>query len=304
MDRDTSSSIRPPWVWVALAIHCVLVLLTGYVSVQVLASWPRYAASGKAAELVIRVFVPTVMATVSLVGLWRTKRWGWILALITDVALCLQDLWFLLDYARFAIRHAASLAYNLCEFAALAVLLSRPVQIHFAGRNAGPHNATIPPVPVPRGSQSGKPLRVLLYFTVAVVATCLATAFSLAIFMGQKNGGSRGFVVFLCFGLTTGCAASFLFALILTLLVRKFDPSRLWLWVLFGGLLAPCLIFALALVGGLFVRAPAFNLIFWAPQTLFQVWWLTPSTGIFTAWVCYMMHPWAFSESRQTRPSA
>lgn len=62
MDMNTRSSTRPPWVWVALALQCVLVLLTGYGCVQMLAYWPRYAASGKAAELVIRVFVPAVMA--------------------------------------------------------------------------------------------------------------------------------------------------------------------------------------------------------------------------------------------------
>ena len=105
MDMNTRSSTRPPWVWVALALQCVLVLLTGYGCVQMLAFWPRYAASGKAAELVIRVFVPAVMAAASLIGVWRTKRWGWILALITDAALCLQGLWFLLDYARLAIRN-------------------------------------------------------------------------------------------------------------------------------------------------------------------------------------------------------
>ena len=45
-----------------LGFGCVLVLLTGYGCVQMLVFWPRYAASGKAAELVIRVFVPAVMA--------------------------------------------------------------------------------------------------------------------------------------------------------------------------------------------------------------------------------------------------
>lgn len=59
---EHKGSARPPWVWVALAFQCVLVLLTGFGCVQMLAFWPRYAASGKAAELVIRVFVPAVMA--------------------------------------------------------------------------------------------------------------------------------------------------------------------------------------------------------------------------------------------------
>lgn len=186
--------------------------------------------------------------------------------------------------------------------AALAVLLYRPVRGHFLGQNGGPRKATLPLARVSRASQAGKPLRILLYFTVAVVASCVATAFSLAVFVGQKNGGSRGFVLFLYFGLTTGCAASFLFALILTLLVRKFDPSRLWLWVLLGGSLAPCLIFALALIGRWFFVAGPFTLIFWAPETLFQVWWLTPPTGIFTAWVCYTMHPRVFSRISPDSP--
>jgi len=39
------------------------------------------------------------------------------------------------------------------------------------------------------------------------------------------------------------------------------------------------------------------NPIFWGPATLFEVWWLTPPIGVFTAWICYAMYPWAFEQS-------
>jgi hypothetical protein len=149
-------------------------------------------------------------------------------------------LWFLLDYATRAVRNARWLAFNIWEFAALAVLLYRPVRDHFLQRNRVPRKATTPLVRAESGvDQAGKLLRILVYFAVAVVTACVVTAFSLALFMGQKNGGSRGFALFLYFGLMTGCVASFLFILILTLVARKLGPARLWLWLLLGGLLAP-----------------------------------------------------------------
>jgi hypothetical protein len=106
---------RPSWVWAALALQFVLLSLTAYGCVQVLALWSRYAASGMGAQLAVRVFFPAAMIAVSLIGLWRTRRWGWILALVADGALCAQTLWFLLDYAPRAVRNARWLAFNIWE---------------------------------------------------------------------------------------------------------------------------------------------------------------------------------------------
>jgi hypothetical protein len=165
--------------------------------------------------------------------------------------------------------------------------------------------ATTPLVRAESGvDQAGKLLRILVYFAVAVVAACVFTPYSLALFMGQKNAGSRGFALFLYFGLMTGWVASFLFILILTLVARKLGPARLWLWLLLGGLLAPGLIFALASIGKTYRGAGPFNIIFWGPETLIQVWWLTLPAGVFTAWICYAIYPWGFSQSHQTSRTA
>jgi hypothetical protein len=296
------SNSRPPWVWAALAVQFALLSLTAYGCVQALELWSRYAASGTGAQLAVRVFFPAAMVGVSLIGLWRTRRWGWILALVADGALCAQTLWFLLDYATRAVRNARWLAFNIWEFVALAVLLHRPVRDHFLQRSRVPRKATVPLVRTESGvDQAGKLLRILVYFAVAVVAACVVTAFSLAVFMGQKNGGSQGFALFLYFGLMTGCVTSLLFSLILTLAARKLGPARLWLWLLLGGLLAPGLIFVLASIGKMYGGAGPFNFVFWGPETLLQVWWLTLPAGVFTAWICYAMHPWGFSRSHQTR---
>jgi hypothetical protein len=298
VDTNKRSDSRPSSVWAALALQLVLLSLTAYGSVQVLALWSRYAASGMGAQLAVRVFFPAAMVAVSLIGLWRTTRWGWVLALVADGALCAQALWFLLDYATRAVRNARWLAFNIWEFAALAVLLCRPVRDHFLQQNRIPRKATTPLVRAESGvGQAGRLLRILVYFTVAVLSACVVTAFSLALFMGQKNGGSRGFGLFLYLGLVTGCVASFLFILILTLVARKLGPGRLWLWLLLGGLLAPSLIFVLAFIGKMYGGAGPFNLVFWGPQTLLQVWWLTLPAGVFTAWICYAIYPWGFSQS-------
>jgi hypothetical protein len=200
-----------------------------------------------------------------------------------------------------AVRNARWLAFNIWEFAALGILLYRPVRDHFLQRNRVPRKATTPLVHAESGvHQAGKLLCILVYFAVAVVAVCVVTAFSLALFMGQKNGGSRGFGLFLHFGLMTGCVASFLFILILTLVARKLGPARLWLWLLLGGLLGPGVIFVLASIGKMYAGAGPFNFVSWEPETLLQVWWLALPAGVFTAWICYAIYPWGFSQSHQT----
>lgn len=284
---DMRSSMRPPWVWTALALQFVLVLLSVYGCIQALLFLSRYATSGMGAQLLFREFIPGGAAAVSLIGLWRNRRWGWGLALIVDGAMCAQFLWFLLNYSTAVTRHPAISAFNIWQFAALAVLLYRPVWEHFLGQHT--RNQTLL-------ARAGKPLRWVVYFSTAVLSTCIVTAFFFTVFMGQKNagnGGIRGFAVFLYFGLMTGCVASFLFALILTFLARKLGPTRLWPWLLLGAALAPALILVLGIIGN---RGPGpLNVAFWGAQALVQVWWLTPLAGIFTGWICYVMYPWCVS---------
>jgi hypothetical protein len=38
--------------------------------------------------------------------------------------------------------------------------------------------------------------------------------------------------------------------------------------------------------------------------TRLQVWWLTLPAGVFTAWICYAIYPWGFSQSHQTSRAA
>jgi hypothetical protein len=268
--------------------------------------WSKYTSPLLNPQLIIRLCARPVLVAISLIGLWRTTRWGWGLALLVDGAMCAQSLWFLLNYESIALNPrwvTFWLAPNVSEFAALAVLLCRPVRNHFLGRNRAQHRTTMPSGRVQTGgvSKPVKPLRVLAYLAGAVMATCVATAFALALLMGQKGGGGVIFVLTLVSGLTEGGGASFLFAVLLTLVGRRLGPRRLWLWLLLGAVLAPGLIFALGLVGNRLFSTGSQSFVFQisqflfgGPEQLLQVWWLTAPVGVFTAWICHAMYPWAF----------
>jgi hypothetical protein len=293
---NTRSSTRPGWVWASLALQFVLVSLGAWTSAAVLGSWSKYAAPGTQLQLVIRLFVPDALVAASLLGLWRTKRWGWWLAVLADSILCAQALWFLLDYGSFAVHHPRTIVFDVLDFAALTVLLYRPVRNHFLGRNGARRRVTTTPRPLQSGRvrPAVKPQRILLYFGGAVTATGIATAFSLALWMGQKNGGSRGFVLILYYGFMIGSLAAFLFALVLTLVGSKLGPARLWLWLLAGGVLAPGLSLALGLIGAAFFATRVVGVALRGPVYLLQVWWLTIPSGAFAGLICYTMYPWAF----------
>jgi hypothetical protein len=297
VDMDMTSRTRPPWVWAALSLQLVLSSLSVYACIQAFLFLSRHTASRMVPPPLFRDFIAAT-TTVSLIGLWRTKRWGWGLALIAAGTMCVQFLWFLLDYPTVVIRFPSFLAFNIWQFAALAVLLYRPVREHFVEQRA--RSYTLPLVPTENlQHQTGKPLHWVVYFCVAVVSTCVLTAFSLALFMGQKhpgNGGSRGFALYLVLGLVNGSVASFLFALFLTLLARKLGPTRPWPWLLLGGTLAPVLILIFAFIGN-YLGQPFYS-VFWGPVVLLQIWWLTPPTGVITGWICYLMYPWCLFTPR------
>lgn len=218
------------------------------------------------------------------------------LAVLADSVLCSQDLWFLLNYGSFALQHLRWLEYDVLDFAALTVLLYEPVRRQFLGRPKAQGRAAMPlgRTQTARVDRALKPLHILTYFAAAVISTCVATAFCLALWMGQKNGGSRGFVLFLYFGFVIGSVAAFLFALVLTLVVRKFGSARLWLWLLTGAALAPALTGALGLIGIMFFATGVVGVALRGPAYLLQVWWLTIPPGAFTGLICYATYPWAF----------
>lgn len=283
---------RPPWVWTALSLQFVLASISLFSCTLLLPLLTRHATWETISQSLYRGFIPGATATASLVGLWRTRRWGWRLALLADGIMCVQDLWFLLNYPTVLLRHPRFLAFDIWEFAALAILLYRPVMEYFLAQHPTTETVARPPAQ-PWGGPAAKPWGLVIYFAVAVISTCVVTAFALAVFMGHKNPGSGGFklfVVLLYFAFMTGCGASFLFALILTLLVRKLDPIRLWPWLLLGGPLAPSLIFVLAFIG-LHLGPGPWNIVFQGPETLLRGWWLTAPIGIVTGWICYTMYP-------------
>ena len=271
---------RPPWVWTALALQLVLVLLAFYGCIEFLRLMTRYAGPGIGMQILFRDLIPGIMATTSLIGLWRTRRWGWWLALLTDGALCLQTLWFLLNYPTAVLKYPQWFAFSIWQFAALILLLYRPVREYF-GESSREHQT------------AGKPLRLVVYYAAAVISTCVVTAFSLAVMMGPKNGGVPGFLLFLYFGLITGSVAAFLFALLLTALARKLAPLQLWPWLLLGASLPPFLTFVLSVLG--IVSGGLGNAILGGPQMLLRIWWLTPAIGVVTGWICYTMYPWCLS---------
>lgn len=285
---------RPATVWTVLSLQTALTAITVYSGLQILAIWSRYPAVH--AQLLAREIIPAVVLAVSLIGLWRDKSWGWVLALAADCTLCAEVLWFLLNYPGLA-RSSRYLAFNILEFAALIVLPYRPVREHFF--RPRPHATEFPVRVHGNASQTRRWVRNVIYFAVAAMVTCVVTAFSLSLFMGPKNGGERGFLLLLVVGTATGGVASLLFVFILTAAARQFGPTRFWVWLVFGASLAPALIITLALGG--FLRVVLLNFIFWGPATLVQVWWLTPAIGVVTGWVCYLMYPWVYADGVSTR---
>jgi hypothetical protein len=294
----TKPGARTGWVWTALVLQGVIFLLSGQSLARLIASWAEYVARGvNMLPFVLRSAVEAGLAGASLIGLWRRQRWGWFLGVLTNGVVCAQVLWSLLEVGVAVVRSPIFLVFSVLDFAAFVVFLHDPVRKYFLGSNQ--HGEAVARA---RGSGAGpnqpiKPLRVMVYFVVATMAACIATAFTVTLLIGQKAGGGRGFVLILYFGLMGGSAASFLFVLILTMVVHKSGLTGLWLWLLLGGGLAPVLILALGLLGRI-VFSGALSFLFYGPVYLSQAWWVTPPIGVVTAWVCFVMYPWGFSQPR------
>jgi hypothetical protein len=67
------------------------------------------------------MLMPAGAVVASLVGLWHGRKWGWVLATLVDGVMCLQALLALPEFG----------ASVIWKFAAVVVLLQRPVRTHF-----------------------------------------------------------------------------------------------------------------------------------------------------------------------------
>lgn len=264
--------------------------MTAYSSAQILAVWSRYATLHT--QLLAREIVPAAILVVSLIGLWSDKLWGWTLALVADCTLCVGVLWFILNYPGLMTRRPRFFAFDILEFVAVAALAYTPVREHFFRRQPSARTPSQDGIQKP-DSQKRKWVRIVVYFAAAIVVTCAVTAFSLAVFLGAKSGGEQGFLLLFLFAITTGGMASLLFVLVLTAVSRQFGTTRLWVWLLLGATLAPSLIVTLGVLERV-LDVGVLHFVFWGPSALVQVWWLTPSTGIVTGWICYLIYPWAY----------
>lgn len=304
-DMDHSGSARPQWVWAALVLQSVVSLLSVWSTAQMLISWPRYAAYGtQMIPQLVRSIVEAILLGVSLVGLWRSKHWGWLLGLLVDAAICVLYLYYAIGYPRLLL-NPRYLALNIWEFAAFAVLLHLPVRKYFRREgNLLRSGAPAERIPVAEISALQRSFRGLVYFVVAVAAACIVTTFSLAMTLGEKAGGSRGFLFLLIIGFEIGSAASFLFVVLLTVAARRFGPARLGVWLIAGALIAPSLILGMGLLVKTFLSGSGrlgtgplnmlLDILFTGPAYLFQVWWLAIPAGIVASFLCCQMYPWAF----------
>lgn len=305
MDNRTTKSInsgqssiqqaRSQWVWVALAAHCAVVVTSLWSGTKVLALWPRYAAERQLTQIAFTTVLEIGLAGLALLGLWRSRRWGWVLALVLDGFFCVRALSWVIQFPMLVPRWIAS---EIWEFIALAILLHRPVRVHFAGGAGSPLKATLH-----KGTtESATIFRKLVYFSASAFVTCFVTTLAVAVWIGEKAGGMAGFKVLLLFGFAIGSASALLFTLILTFVVRRLDPLKLSRWLLVGGVLAPALILGL---GFLVFAASALGVsasgAFAGPAYLFQVWWLAVPAGLVAAFICGQLYPWAFRQPNSSR---
>lgn len=302
---------RSTWVWVALLLQGMVFLATLWSSLRVLSLWSKFAPQAPLAlfRALSLSSVEAVASGIALAGLWQSKRWGWILGVTADAAMCLFTLSNLVQYSTLLLRNPRWFAFSVWDFAALAVLLHRPVRAYFLGQMDLPQQMTAQGTNyATKGAEPRevhwieRGLRVLVYFVAAMCVTCFVTTFSLLLQLGQKAGGVRGFAVMLVFGFVLGSGPSFLFTLLLTITARIFRPFRLWAWLLWGALLPPGLVLGMGTAasrldsGGNGAGARILAVFFTGPMWLFQAWWLTIPAGLIAAFVCFQLFPWAFGQ--------
>jgi hypothetical protein len=118
-------------MWVALTLQ-FLIFLSIEPSLRVLTSTSFYATYGThTLPIAIRLLAPAGLVGVSIFGLWRAQQWGWVLAVLVDGAMCSQVLLTLSKLGNPLLRESTLLDPSTWGFAALVVLLHRPVRAHF-----------------------------------------------------------------------------------------------------------------------------------------------------------------------------
>jgi len=316
---------RSGWVKAALFLQGGEVVLTAWGCLYLLLLWPRYGQYGQRATEVLllalgRTTLEAVAAAIAFLGLWQARRWGWILAVLTDATMCLFTLSSLVQHSAVLLRNFRWLAFSLWDFVAIAVLLHHPVRRYFLTRTDSLSSVTVRGTddsvkarsyPALSTSPSGaapkkihrveRCMRISFYFLAAVVVICSIMALLLTMWMGQKAGGGGGFLFVLLVGFSIGSGASFLFAALLTLAARALGPGRLWGWLLAGALLAPGLTLGMGALGAKIAASQPeegriLGLFLTGPLWLFQVWWLTIPAGVAAAFLCCQMYPWAFGD--------
>jgi hypothetical protein len=117
-------SARPVWVWIALTLQ-FLILLSVAPNLSVLTSGSFYTFNGaNSLSIAIFMLVPAATIGASLVGLWRFREWGWMMAVFVDGLYCALTL---LGFSEFGVS-------TVWKFAGFVALFLRPVRTHFLGQ--------------------------------------------------------------------------------------------------------------------------------------------------------------------------
>lgn len=304
---EISSKRRTPLVWTALALQALLFTLALWTIFQLLTLAHHASYSTTIANYLLRSLVEAILLGVSFVGLWRSKRWGWVLAVLVDGFMCVMDLSVFITTPFLLTQYRRIFAYQIWDYATLVVLLNHSVRCHFGNQSALRRvSAAQVREPARETVLSNRRLRIVIFFVAAATVTCAVTAFSVALLLSRKQPvGGRVFLFLFLIAIGIGGLSALLFTAIMTFVVRKLNPALLSLWILIGGLLAPGMIFGLAILMGLFSHpgthvSPILSLLMplcGGASYLVQVWWLGFPIGMITAFTCYQMYPWSFTQT-------
>jgi len=298
---------RPTLVWIFLGLSLASLLQGAFGCFQMLLLYVRPQPYVPLQTLIL-TFLSLALSTLAWIGLWRSRRWAWILAILLSIYGWLQEARVFLSYAAIIVHNVRFMTGVVLGLINFALLLSRPVREFFLNQGGAPRVREVKTL-----SAGARSMRIALYFLVAVAAPIVVSAYTMALMGGQKLGGSSGFLLFLLYGFPAGAAASLLFAITLTLIVRGLNPARVWQWILVGGLLAPVLMSTLTFLGerltqngsGNGVQLSAFwsiaGYVFWGPMMLNSLRYIAPIDGILTAWICSAMYPWSFAQSPRAK---
>jgi hypothetical protein len=294
MKRTSQSSA---WVRAALILQCVILFTSVCGALAVVAAWSRYAAYHvQIIPLVVETVIRTLAIGIGLIGLWRSKWWGWGLCVLINGWSSVETLGSFLQFGIRILHRTPTLAlFFALNMGTLALLLHTPVRRYFLKGISS--RVVSDRASQPNISSAGKFARLLVYFVVVVVVMCVATSFALSMMMGEKLGGSRGFFFVLYVGFLVGSFASFVFSVLITLAARRLGPEKLWVWLLAGLLIAPTLELAMISIARFGQGIAILGYFLSGPMYLYQVWWLVIPSGLVTSFITFELYPWAFTQS-------